>query len=97
VKIYDVYIRSLLNNQIVTWDRKNSQIKTRNNTGLKEENWNIVILEDNKVSINSSIRFNKKMIGVWDLYILVYDDRVSFKSIDLNSNNTAAKSNLNLS
>lgn len=94
MKIYDVYIRSLLNNQIVTWDRKNSQIKTRNNTGLKEENWNIVILEDNKVSINSSIRFNKKMIGVWDLYILVYDDRVSFKSIDLNSYNTAAKSNL---
>jgi len=94
VKIYDVYIRSLLNNQIVTWDRKNSQIKTRYNTGLKEENWNIVILEDNKVSINSSIRFNKKMIGVWDLYILVFDDRVSYKSIDLYSNNTAAKSNL---
>jgi hypothetical protein len=94
VKIYDVYIRSLLNNQIVTWDCKNSQIKTRNNTGLKEENWNIVILEDNKVSINSSIRFNKKMIGVWDLYIIVFDDRVSYKSIDLNSNNTAAKSNL---
>jgi len=94
VKIYDVYIRSLLNNQIVTWDRKNSQIKTRNNTGLKEENWNIVILEDNKVSINSSIRFNKKMIGVWDLYILVYDDKVSYKSIDLDSNNTAAKNNL---
>jgi UDP-3-O-acyl-N-acetylglucosamine deacetylase len=87
VKIYDVYIRSLLNNQIVTWDRKNSQIKIRNNTGLKEENWNIVILEDNKVSINSSIRFNKKMIGVWDIYIQsqneeFVDDIFSYKSID---------------
>lgn len=70
MKVYDLKIISKFNKQVITQDLKDSSIKTRVGIGLKNENWNILNLEDNMFTINSCIRFHKNMVGVWDLYVM---------------------------